>query len=366
MYSFRETPKGQVVKNKVINGNGALKPSFIIIFLLVLAISIRFFGIIKSNDEVLGCLYRGVLEFTIPVVKEQAYDESNHKDIHFSFKDTVLKTLGLKGISAYEIIVKEVNLFSKSIEGYSKLEEMKSLTPFALKSNSISRLTEEELLELKKVSPAYDESLKKVLDNTKPEVLIFHTHTTENYAEASELTTDSNYNVVGVGDVLAKELEEGYGISVIHNTTNHSISYNDSYKRSNETLNDYLNEYGDFKLIIDLHRDSVENKDAVTVNLNNQNLAKIMFVLATNSERYEANKKLADNLYSISTDLFPGLNRKNYIYDPVGALAVHSKLSDNFVLIETGANINEAQEAKLSAKYIARIIAEYLKSKENS
>lgn len=359
MYSFRETPKGQIVKNKSINRSRALIPSVLIALLLIITISVKFFGVLKSNGEVLGYLYNKILNFTMPVVKEQVYDESKYKDMDFSSKDIVLETLGLKGISAYEIIVKEVNLFSKSIESYSKLSEMKSLTPFSLKNNSISRLTEEEILELKKVSPAYDESLKKVLDNTKPEVLIMHTHTTENYAEASNLTTDNNYNVVGVGDVLAKELEEGYGISVIHDKTNHSVSYNESYDRSNETLNKYLNEYGDFKLIIDLHRDSVSNKDAVTVNLNNQNLAKLMFVLAENSERYEANKALADDLYNITNSLFPGLIRKSLTY-PIGATAVNHKLSDNFILIETGSNINEAQEAKLSGKYIARVVAEYL------
>lgn len=359
MYLFKETSRSQVVKNKSINRSGTLGSSFIVIFLLILVISVKFFGVLKSNDEVLGHLYAKVLNFTMPVVKEQVYDESKYKDMNFSFKDIILETLGFKGVSAYEIIVKEVNLFSKSIESYSKIEEMKSLTPFSLNNNSISRLTEAELLELRKVSPAYDKSLKKILDNTKPEVLIFHTHTTENYAEASNLTTDTNYNVVGVGDVLAKELEEGYGISVIHDKTNHSVSYNESYDRSNETLKKYLNEYGDFKLIIDLHRDSVTNKDAVTVNLNNQNLAKIMFVLAENSERYQANKELADNLYDITNNLFPGLIRKSLTY-PIGATSINHKLSDNFILIETGSNINEAQEAKLSGKYIARIVAEYL------
>ena len=365
MYSFRETPKDQIFKNKSINRSRTIGPSFLIALLLIITISIKFFGILKSDGEVLGYLYNKILNLTMPVVEEQIYDESKYKDMNFSFKNIILETIGLKGVSAYEIIVKEVNLFSKSIESYSNIEQIKSLTPFSLKNNSISRLTEEELLELKKVSPAYDESLKKVLDNTKPEVLIMHTHTTENYAEASNLTTDNNYNVVGVGEVLAKELEEGYGISVIHDKTNHSVSYNESYDRSNETLKKYLNEYGDFKLIIDLHRDSVTNKDAVTVNLNNQNLAKLMFVLAENSERYGANKALADNLYDITNNLFPGLIRKTLTY-PIGATAVNHKLSDNFILIETGSNINEAQEAKLSGKYIARIVAEYLNGEESS
>ena len=56
-----------------------------------------------------------------------------------------------------------------------------------------------------------------------------------------------------------------------------------------------------------MHRDSVTNKDAVTVNLNDQNLAKLMFVLAENSQRYAANQELANNLLNISNSLFPGL-----------------------------------------------------------
>ena len=61
-----------------------------------------------------------------------------------------------------------------------------------------------------------------------------------------------------------------------------------------------------FKLIIDLHRDSVTNKDAVTVNLNDQNLAKLMFVLAENSQRYAAYQELVNNLLNISNSYFRG------------------------------------------------------------
>ena len=37
-------------------------------------------------------------------------------------------------------------------------------------------------------------------------------------------TEQEDFSVVGVGDVLAKELEEGYGISVIHDKTIHDTS----------------------------------------------------------------------------------------------------------------------------------------------
>lgn len=339
---------------------------YIIIILVVITFFIRASGVISRYKERGGYAYVQMLNFTMPVVETTIYDEGAYADNHLSIKNVVLETLGLKGISTYGIVAREINLFKNSTTGNSILgETIKKLTPFSLKNESVAKMTQEEIAELNKVSAAYDPSLKKTLDSSKPEVLIFHTHTTENYSEREGLTTDNDFNVSGVGDVLGKELEEGYGISVLHDKTNHSVSYNESYKRSNETLNKILNEYGDFKVIIDLHRDGVngaraeELKSVYTMNLNGQDLAKMMFVTAPNSSRYGANKTFVENLYNIGTDLFPGLIRDVHVIDPA-ATAINYSLSDNFILIEVGSNVNTAQEAKLTAKYIARIIAEHI------
>lgn len=343
--------------------SGASKNNFsvgyFIIIIAFIIFLIRSVNIINNYGERGGFAYVQMLNFSVPLVETQIYDEAQYADNHLSLKNVVLEALGIKGMSGYSIVAKEISLFSSILGNNSLRTPISKLTPFSLNNNSIAKMTPEEIAELNKVSAAYDPSLKKALDNSKPEVLIFHTHTTENYAEAERDTTDNNFNVAGVGDVLAKELEEGYGISVIHDKTNHSVSYNDSYARSNETLKSYLNEYGDFKLIIDLHRDSVANKDAVTVNINNQNLAKMMFVTGQNSYRYEANKTLVDELYNTANTLFPGIIRDTYEYE-IAATSINYSLSDNMVLIEVGANINAAQEAKLTAKYIARIVAEHL------
>lgn len=300
-----------------------------------------------------------LLNFNIPYIETQVYKESDYLD-NTSIKDSIIGGLNLKYMNIYKIIGKEASIFSSILNNINLIDSnYNGIEAFALNTDNIYRMTEQEIAELNKVSEAYDESLKKILNNTKPEVLIFHTHTMENYVERKDLTTDTDFSVVGVGEVLAKELEEGYGISVIHDKTNHNISYNESYARSHETLSKYIDEYGDFKLIIDLHRDSVANKDAVTIEFNDKSLARLMFVTAENSSNYEANTELANNLLGVSNKLFPDLFRKTLVY-PSGATAINHQLSDNMVLLETGSNINSAQEAKLSAKYFARIIAEYL------
>ncbi|MDV4150091.1 stage II sporulation protein P [Clostridium sp. AL.422] len=367
MYSLGQglANKKRIKKGRKIGASNNFSVGYLIIIALFVIFIIRAKNVINNYNDPGGYAYVQMLNFSMPVVKTQVYDEGAYVENNLSLKNVVLEAIGIRGINAYNIVGREIGLFSNLFGDSAIASSIKQLTPFSLKTESIARMTDEEIAELNKVSAAYDPSLKKTLDNSKIEVLIFHTHTTENYSERENLTTDTDFSIVGVGEVLAKELEEGYGISVIHDKTNHSVSYNDSYKRSNETLNKYMNEYGDFKLIIDLHRDGVDSakatqlKDLYTINMNEQNLAKIMFVTGQNSERYAANKALVDELYNTANTLFPGIIRETYEY-PIAATSINHSLSDNMVLLEVGANVNTAQEAKLSSKYIARIIAEHL------
>lgn len=367
MYSLGQRLPRKNLKRGGSSGAGKSNFSvgYFIIIIAFIIFLIRSVNIINNYGERGGFAYVQMLNFSVPLVETQIYDEAQYADNHLSLKNVVLEALGIKGMNGYSIVAKEVSLFNSILGNDSLRTPISKLTPFSLNNNSIAKMTPEEIAELNKVSAAYDPSLKKTLDNTKPEVLIFHTHTTENFAERDALTTDNDFNISGVGDVLAKELEEGYGISVLHDKTNHSVSYNDSYARSNETLKKYLDKYGDFKVIIDLHRDGVDGaraeqlKNVYTMNMNDQNIAKMMFVTAPNSSRYGANKAFVENLYNIGNELFPGLIRDIHEIDPA-ATAINYSLSDNFILIENGSNVNTAQEAKLTSKYIARIIAEYL------
>ncbi|WP_322459629.1 stage II sporulation protein P, partial [Clostridium perfringens] len=114
-----------------------------------------------------------------------------------------------------------------------------------------------------------------------------------------------------------------------------------------------------------MHRDGVDGakaatlKNSYTINLNDQNLAKMMFVIGENSSTYESNKALTDKLNGIGNKLFPGLMKPTYVYE-FAATSINQGLSNNSLLIEFGSNVNTSQEARLSAKYMARILAEHL------
>ena len=79
--------------------------------------------------------------------------------------------------------------------------------------------------------------------------------------------------------------------------------------------------------------------------------------------------KAVNEMIGISESLFPGL-----MADAKDGIGLHefNHGSNNFnqdlspacILTEFGTELNTAQESKLSAKYLARIIAEYLKGKE--
>ena len=231
-----------------------------------------------------------------------------------------------------------------------------TFNPFQVSEDSISKLP---VNNDSKNTQIYNPSLKKEINKSKPEILIYHSHTTENYNAAEPESSDENTNVVGVGDVLSKELEENYGISVIHDKTDHCISYNDSYTRSGETVDKYLKQYGDFKMVIDLHRDSIDNKAVTTTEVYGMSASKIMFVNAKNSTRYNKNKALTEKVFNKTSELFPSLPIKIFTYDR-GKNAFNQSKSDGCLLFEIGSHTNTPEESKVTAECMARVIAEII------
>lgn len=214
------------------------------------------------------------------------------------------------------------------------------------------------------VAGVYSPSLVFNYPKDKPQVLIYHTHTGEGYGSDNADERDNEKNVVAVGKELAEELKN-YGITVIHDTTIHDDKdYNKAYYESVKTMDKYLNKYGDMDLVIDIHRDAVDNKAVVTTRLNGKDVARIMFVFAKENEHFDENYKVANSLLNISQALFPGLVRDNSeIIRNHGVNYYNQHKSKGAVLIEVGAHTNKPQEAKETAKYLGRIMAEYLYKK---
>ena len=337
-----------------------IKNLYILFFISTLFIVLPV--IVKANPNKYGeknnMFYIQVLNKSMPIVKATVFDEEILAENSFNLKRELLKLFSIKLEDPTTVLEKEMAFIGSSEINNDidyKLDSFELDEKYVLKDE---KLTTNELD--KKI---HNPNLKKKLDKSKPEIFIYHTHATEGYRPEGNFSLDLNKTVCSVGDVLTKELEDKYGISVIHDKTVHDANaYAMSYERSGATVDKYLKKYGDFKLIIDLHRDGVDNPKSVTTTINGENVAKVMFVLAQKNPHYKENLKAANSLVKISNNLFPGFYRGHHFYG-YGTRYFHQNKSNNSILIEVGANSNNLQDARNSGKYLARIIGEYINGK---
>jgi len=339
--------------------------------LLFISLVVIFIALVLVNkDGVKNYLVSGFYESSfqreVPLIEvKSVYNEGESETISILFKiirSGLNRELNLMGIS----YVQAQGVNDKSIATSSRAGKKgnESINEFgfdygAYKKRNIKvnrRYSDKNL-----VAGVYNPALVFNYPQDKPQVLIYHTHTGEGYGSDNADERDNDKNVVAVGKALAEELIN-YGITVIHDTTIHDDKvYNNSYKESMKTIDKYLDKYGDMDLVIDLHRDAIDNKMTVTTKLNGKNVAKIMFVLEKGNKNFKDNYKVASNLLGLSNMLFPGLvkGEGKLIYDS-GKDHFNQHKSKAAVLIEVGAHTNKPEEAKETAKYLGRIMAEYL------
>jgi stage II sporulation protein P len=319
-------------------------------------------------------LFIEILNYTMPVIKNNNVSEDDLAEMDFSLKEKLLEFIGLDIKNPLSIVSREFNLIKNSTPELSDTETSTPFTinPFKLSESYIIKNTNNEVA-IPNINSGeiHNEKLKKALNPSKPEVLIYHTHITESYSSDGNYNKDLTKNMAAVGEVLTKELQDYYGIAVVHDTTYHDNVFNESYARSGNTLDKYLDKYKDFKLIIDLHRDGGPEKDLVTANINNASLAKYEFVIGAGNKTKDKNIAVSKKLVSISQTYFPGLVRPGntgttedfglYIHRTGTKFNQHK--SPNAVLIELGSETNTIDEAKTTAIYLARVIAEYINAK---
>lgn len=335
-------------------------PILIIIILPCVAKANSYSGNINRN-----MIFVQILNYTLPVVKATSFNEEDMAEKGITVEQVALGMAGLNLKNPMSVVSKELSFINlDSLEGKDKLNI--DFNHFKLDDKQIAKDTEKtdsgsnDGLNLQnKVVNVSDSKLKKTLNTSKPEVLIYHTHTSESYKPGEAISSDNSQNVCSVGDALVSELQSNYGISAINDTTVHDAeAYTQSYARSVVTLDKYLKQYRDFKLIIDLHRDSVDdNKKVVTTKMNGENVAKISLVMAKKNPHFDKNMALANRIMESCNKNFPGFCR-GVIYYNYGTRYFNQDRSNNAILVEVGADVNTTDEAKASAKYLARAIAE--------
>lgn len=214
------------------------------------------------------------------------------------------------------------------------------------------------------------------LTDELPQVLIIHTHGTEAYtmpagqeynSDGSTRTTDTNYNVVRVGDEIAAVFEE-HGISVLHDRTLYDAeSYNDAYSLAEEAIDAYLQKYPSIHFVLDIHRDAIEdsagNTYKVISQVNGKNAAQLSIVVGTDGsgaphENWEENLKLAVLLQQNLLEHYPTLMRPMYLRNS----RYNEHATTGSLLIEVGAAGNSLDEALYAARLFAGQMVEVLET----
>lgn len=218
---------------------------------------------------------------------------------------------------------------------------------------------------------ASDMSLKG--DNSKPQILIYHTHSQEGFVDSVQ--GDDSTSIVAVGTYLAKILSEVYGYNVIHCTEHFdikggSLDRSKAYTYAEYTVEQILEDNPSIEVVLDIHRDGLkEGADKLVTNINGKDTAKIMFFngVSRSSESgdidYLYNRYRNENLaFSFQLKLmalqcYPEFTRRNYI----DAYQYNMHLRPKSVLVEVGAQNNTLQEELNAMEVLAEILHRVIK-----
>lgn len=200
-----------------------------------------------------------------------------------------------------------------------------------------------------------------------PQILIYHTHSLEGYADSTP--GDANTSIVGVGEYLAQILREQYGYQVIHDNGGYDVEDRDNaYSVALPALQQILAENPSVEVVIDLHRDGVLGTEKTITNINGNDTAKIMFfnglshTTAQGDIAYLANPNLEGNLaFSFRMQLaaaeyYPDFTKKIYLK----GYRYNMHMLPKSALVEVGNQNNTVQEARNAMIPLADVIHKVL------
>lgn len=199
-------------------------------------------------------------------------------------------------------------------------------------------------------------------DNGQPQILIYHTHASEAFADSVE--GDPSTTIIGAGEKLASILRDKYGYYVIHHTEVYDEERDYAYSNSLPAIEQLLEENPSIEVVIDLHRDEMPADKRLVVDLQGRPTAQFMFFNGLSRTRkggaieYLENPYLADNLaFSFqmqvaSNEYYPGIARRIYLK----AYRYNMHLRPKSLLIELGAQNNTVEEVMNAVEPLAHVI----------
>ena len=207
-----------------------------------------------------------------------------------------------------------------------------------------------------------DLSIEKNADS--PQILIYHTHSQETYADYPE---NPEADVIHLGEELAVLLRErGYNVfhdESVYDYRDGKLDRSAAYTYALDGITGLLQKYPSIEVVLDIHRDGVADGTRLVTELGGSETAKLMFFNGTSMSpdgpiEYLPNPNLRENLaFSFQMQLladgkYPGLMRKIYLK----GLRYNEHVRARSALIEVGAQTNTYAEAKAAMEPLADIL----------
>ena len=212
-----------------------------------------------------------------------------------------------------------------------------------------------------------DLSMKK--DPSVPQILIYHTHSQENYADYA--AGNKKATVVELGNRLTALLEEK-GYQVLHDTTSYDMAAgkldrNHAYNYALDGIMGILQKYPSIQVVLDLHRDGVKESLHMVRTVNGKATAPIMFFNGMSQTpegeiEYLKNPYKTENLaFSLQMQLlaeeeYPNLTRKIFLK----GLRYNLHVRPRSALVEVGAQTNTLEEALNAMEPLADLLDQVL------
>ena len=208
--------------------------------------------------------------------------------------------------------------------------------------------------------------------NGGPQILIYHTHSQETFADS--IPGDENTSIIGAGEYLANVLKEEYGFEVLHHTGEYDVETRDyAYSYSLPNIEALLEEYPSVEVVIDLHRDAVAEETKLVSTQNGKQAAQVMFfnglshTIKQGDIGYLENPYIDDNLafsfqmQVLCNEYYPGLTRRIYLK----GYRYNMHLKPKTLLIELGAQTNTCEEARNTLDILAHVLSMCLTGEES-
>lgn len=291
----------------------------------------------------------------------QAVEEENQRLVSNADKKEIISNENIEPQSADIADPVNTNLTRQQVVFFdeAKLCDTEYLKKLFYTEDPTTMINDEQLNYNKLME--YDATLKQ--DNSKPQILIYHTHSKEGYADSNP--EDAATTIMGVGEYLSALLRNEYGYNVLHHLGQYDLEGRDyAYSNAAAGLEKVLQDNPSIEVMIDLHRDAVKEGTRLVTDQNGMEMAQFMFfnglcytrqlgkLTSLPNPYIQENIAFSFQMKLAAEEYYPGLTRKSYLKGYRYNLQYRPKS----LLIELGAQTNTLNEAMNSCIPLAQLI----------